>query len=268
MSGEAPEDLPPRCEEPLSPGTLSRILGFDTPFFDKFKGVFVHADASAALGMPSYDRYEFMGDACINLVCAKWLYDRFPTADEGFLTRSRSKLVCTKGLAELSAHLGLSKHVYVTHKAFDAKQHHHPRVAEDVFEALCGCLYETHGLVATRNLFLGAMEAVHGPRGYECLFQDTNYKNAMMCLMQASGLPLPTYHAIPPREGDPRGFKMKCMYGCNHQGGVGYSTTKKEAEQLAAKHTLAMLGYLTHEGYVGKIPTKAQVQQVCVPTGA
>lgn len=255
------EDLAPRCEEQLTPAALNAILGFQTPFFAKFQCVFVHADAAPALGMPSYDRYEFMGDACINLVCAKWLYDRFPDADEGFLTRSRSKLVCTKGLADLSSHLGLWRYAVVTQKAFDAKQHQHPRVAEDLFEALVGCVYETHGLVSARNLFLRALEAVHGPTGFACLFQDSNYKNAMMCLMQAGGLPLPTYHAIPPREGDPRGFTMRCMYAGNLPGGFGHATTKKEAEQLAARSTLSMLGYLTSDGYVGAIPTKAQIQQ-------
>ena len=248
--------LQPRCEEPLTPEALRRILGFDTPYYSKFQRVFVHADASEALGMPSYDRYEFMGDACINLVCAKWLYDRYPNADEGFLTRSRSKLVCTKGLADLSAHLGLWRHVVVTQKAFDSRQHLHPRIGEDTFEALVGCLYETHGLVQARELFLRTMDAVHA-----CLFKDNNYKNGLMCLMQASGLPLPTYHVVPPKEGDPRGFKMRCMYAGNAPGGFGQATTKKEAEQLAAKSTLATLGYLTHDGFVAPIPTKAQVQQ-------
>lgn len=245
----SPEDLVPQCAEPITPPALRRILGFDTPFFEKFKAVFVHEDAAALLNTSSYDRYEFIGDAVINLLCAKFLYDNFE-GNEGFLTKSRSKLVCTKSLAYMAQRLGLPKYVIMTKKAFETSYNTNPRVAEDIFESLVGCLYETHGLLEAKRFFLKQLDEAYGATGYSILYEDDNYKDACMRYCQALGLPLPTYHVVPPvLDAAPSGFKC-CVMLNGKQSGFGMGTTKKAAEQLAAKEALGKLGLLDGSGYV------------------
>lgn len=243
------DDASPRCLEPLTPEALRRILGFDTPFFASFLPVFVHTDVAQAVGVPSYERFEFIGDAVINMLCAKFLYDKFPGEDEGFLTKTRSKLVCTKSLALVSQRLGLARHAVMTAKAFETGFNTNPRVCEDLFEALVGCLYETHGLLEAKRFFLACLDSAYGSDDYAFLHDDENYKDAAMRYCQAGGLPLPTYHVVPPRADEPPGFKC-CIMLDGRQAGFGVGGTKKAGEQLAAKRALASLGLLDARGFV------------------
>jgi ribonuclease-3 len=245
------EDLAPVCADPITEAALERMLGFKTHNFERFKTCFIHEDVAAAVGMQSYDRFEFLGDSVINMVVAKFLYDRFRDEQEGFLTKSRSKLVCTKSLALMSANLGLPGHVVMTKRAFDTSYNLNPSVAEDVFEAIVGCIYETHGLLEAKRFFLGNLDAAYG-EGYSILFDDDNYKDAIMRMTQVSGLPLPTYHTTPPLPGVPpnsQGYGVSVMIG-DVQAGFGRAAVKKAAEQLAARAALGSRGLLNDRGYV------------------
>src|SRR5574344_2462695 len=62
-------------------------------------------------GQAHNERQEFLGDAVLEL-CVSWeLFSRFPEAREGDLTRLRSRLVSTTGLADLARELGLQHHL-------------------------------------------------------------------------------------------------------------------------------------------------------------
>lgn len=249
----SPEDAQPMCAEPITESALSKILGFQTHHFEKFKTAFVHADVAEAVGSASYDRYEFLGDSVINLLCAKFLYDKFGGADEGFLTKSRSKLVCTKSLAVLSTRLGLPRHAVMTKRAFDTAFNQNPRVAEDIFESLVGCLYETHGLMEAKRFFLSRLADAYGSDDFAILYNDDNFKDGLMRWCQAHGLPLPTYHTFPPLPessvDSTRSFGVCIMVG-DRQSGFGRAPTKKAAEQFAARSALATLGVLDARGFV------------------
>lgn len=88
----------------------------------------------------SYERLEFLGDAVLGLVTAAYLFDRYPDADEGFLTQMRVKLVNGKMLSQLcSNHTPLMSFVVGRQSTLGAA------VAEDVFEAFVGALYIDRG---------------------------------------------------------------------------------------------------------------------------
>ena len=245
----------PRCAEPITPGALRAILGFDVHenTFDAFKRVFVHSDIAEALGTPSLERLEFIGDSVIGLLCAKFLYDKYPDRDEGFLTKSRSKLVCTKSLSMMSNALGLSRHVVMDAKAFETGYVNHPSVAEDLLEAMVGCIYENLGLLEAKRFFMAQLARAYGADDFAFLFDCDNYKDAITRYCQARGLPLPTYHTLPPppegsENAGPR-FKC-CVLVDGRQAGFGSANTKKAGEQLAARQALASLRLLNERGFV------------------
>lgn len=263
---EDPRMYEPVCAEPITPERLRECLGFETPFFEDFKRVFLHKDAADTMGTTGYDRLEFLGDSVINFVCAKFLLDKYADSDEGFLTKSRSKLVCTKSLAQMSARLGLSRHVVMTRVAFEAGANNLPSVAEDLFEALVGCIYEKHGLLEAKRFFLDRLDAEYASDDFGTLFRDDNHKDAAMRYCHSIGLPPPTYHVVPPlappSPESPPHYKCCIMYG-GVQGGFGEGPTKKAAEQLAAKSMLAGLGLLDSSGFVdnSRIRKKPRVQR-------
>ena len=59
----------------------------------------------------NYERLEFLGDAVLGAIVAELLYKFFPSKDEGFLTRVRSKVVSRESLNELAINIGLDKAV-------------------------------------------------------------------------------------------------------------------------------------------------------------
>lgn len=87
------------------------------------------------------ERLEFLGDACLDMTSAAWLYQRFPELDEGELTRLRSSLVRTEQLAEFARELGLGE-VVMLGKG-EAASGGRDRIALlcDVFEAFVGAIY-------------------------------------------------------------------------------------------------------------------------------
>ena len=58
-------------------------------------------------GSPHNERLEFLGDALVNLIVAEALYQRWPQADEGALTRARAELVRESSLAAIARRLAL-----------------------------------------------------------------------------------------------------------------------------------------------------------------
>jgi ribonuclease-3 len=199
----------------------------------------MHKSASRDTGVESYERYEFIGDAVINFVIAKYLFDRFPGANEGFLTRVRTKLVSGKFLAELSSRLGLGDFVVMNHKAIAQGWHANPRIMEDVFESLVGCLYLDLGLITAKTFLLAVIERYSK---FDDVLVDTNYKDALIRLAQSRGVGLPEYRVLndPHVTQEPLFHVVVVLDAVQY--GEGRDASKKGAEQKAARASLRMLG--------------------------
>jgi ribonuclease-3 len=181
-----------------------------------------------------------MGDAVINFVVAKYLLDKFPASDEGFLTRIRTKMVCSKALASIAWGMGLHRYVIMNAKALRQGWNSNTRILEDAFEALVGCVYLDLGLMTAKTFVLAAMERFLDPRE---LLTDTNYKDILMRHQQSRGLPLPEYAVV----GTDGGFftvraGVLVAASAGHAFATGRDTSKKGAEQHAAQALLAKIG--------------------------
>jgi ribonuclease-3 len=84
----------------------------------------------------SNERLEFLGDAVLSLIVAKYLFDRYPDQDEGFLTQMRSKLVNGRSLADLAHRIGLDRFVLAS-RSVEGRM----PVFEDLFEAFVGAIF-------------------------------------------------------------------------------------------------------------------------------
>ena len=233
-------DVATACGRPLTREALEGVLRFSVLDFDKYRSVFTHKSAVRETGVQSYERYEYIGDAVINFVVAKYLYDRFPHADEGFLTRVRTKLVSGKFLAGLAEKLGLQHLVTMNRKAIQQGWYQNSRIMEDVFESLVGCVYLDLGLMTAKTWLLSVIEQFSH---FEDVLQDTNYKDALMRYAQARGMPVPEYRVLNDPDATPRRpvFHVLAVLDGVPQG-TGRDATKKAAEQRAAHASLVHLG--------------------------
>lgn len=190
-------------------------------------------------GLPEADnqRLEFLGDAIIDFVVAEWLYQQFPGAPEGDLSRLRIALVRTESLAEL-AHtddLGALLLLGRGEEAHGGRS----RVTNlcDLFEAICGALYLDQGLEAVRAFIVprmaGRLAAVQRDES------DRDAKTRLQEWAQATLSQVPTYRVqaetAPAHE--PL-FIAEVLIGSVVYG-VGRGSTKRAAQQAAAGIALA-----------------------------
>jgi ribonuclease-3 len=229
----------------LTREALDTILGFKVMDFDKYITVFTHKSAMKITNGSSYERYEFIGDAVINFVVAKLLFDMYPQADEGFLTRVRTKLVSGACLSDLAWKMGLQHFVIMNPRSMRNGFHTNPRILEDVFESLVGCVYLDLGLVASKTFLLSVYQRYID---FTDILRDTNYKDGLMRWAQARGLALPEYIVVNTSPNATAAFIVHArIHGA---AGQGCGPSKKHAEQDAAKNLLSYLGALTPTGDV------------------
>ena len=139
---------------------ISVILGQYTPINDIniFRNAFVHRSYCTKknenfvagnmkcpndclpLQEESNERLEFLGDAVLNLIIGKYLFERFPDENEGFLTKMRTKLVNGIMLAHLASILNLNAYVIVSKQVEENNGRANKNIMEDCFEALLGAM--------------------------------------------------------------------------------------------------------------------------------
>lgn len=93
----------------------------------------------------SNERLEFLGDTVIATAVSRYLVDRYPTSDEGFLTRMRTKLVKGSTQTMLARRIGLGDFIEVSEEADARGKRDQDAVLEDALEALVGALFLDRG---------------------------------------------------------------------------------------------------------------------------
>jgi len=117
---------------------INFILGYRTRKPELYKLALLHKSIKSD---ESNERLEFLGDAILGLIVAKYLFKLFPFKDEGFLTKIRSKIVSRDSLNEVGRKMGLKKLINVKKiksKSFDS-------IHGDALEAIIGACYLEKG---------------------------------------------------------------------------------------------------------------------------
>lgn len=257
-------------------GLLERVTGLPVkiktlyPYQLAFVHKSVHKRNIAPPGEPevvfyqTYESLEFVGDAWVGAIVADYLYHRFSGQDEGFLTKLRTKIVCSKQMAKYSEYLGLSEYVIITPRIEKAIGRNHVKIMEDIFEALCAAIKQDLGIPILEIFVKNLIEAT--ANFTNIILFDDDYKTMLLQYFQKHGWAHPTYSTI---SHDGPGHKRLYTMGLDYlpdfekfdlpaitvkdtdKNGNAvvskYLTTakakaKKEAEQLASKEALIMFG--------------------------
>lgn len=115
------------------------LLGFSPRNPDLYELAMCHKSVRRFVDGKQYtnERLEFLGDAVLNAVFADILLRKFPDRQEGFLTRTRSKIVCRATLNELAMRLGIDKRI----KKAAYVDRNLENLYGNAFEALIGAIY-------------------------------------------------------------------------------------------------------------------------------
>ena len=184
----------------------------------------------------SNERLEFLGDSVLNLIVGEYLYDHYPDAEEGELTKLRSRLVSRKALSVYARQLNLEEFMFVSTSAAQSLEKGSDSILADAYEAVIAAIYLDSGYEAAKKFVerqvLGALRS--GILGTA----DENYKSILLEHAQAHALGVPKYSIIKEEGPDhDRTFTVEVIVG-EKRGGVGVGKTKKEAEQAAAMRAL------------------------------
>ena len=184
-------------------------------------------------------RLEFLGDSVLGLVLSQQLYDKFPDADEGALTKSRAKLVNASSLAEHARRLNLGAHLILSRGEEISGGRDRASALADAFEALLGAIFLDGGFDAAREFISREFENDIG----ELNLSDgiENPKGELQELLQAKSPNAPQYQLIS-AEGPDHDRQFVCAVF--HDGielARGNGKSKKSAESDAALAALKEL---------------------------
>ncbi len=205
-----------------------------------YKEAFTHASYAneSHYVKKDYERLEFMGDAVLQLYVSEFLFNLFPDVPEGTLTTLRSKLVREESLARFSRELGLGELLYLGVGEEKSGGRERESVLANIFESFIGALYLDCGHDEVLKILQQTIFKHINDLDYDDI---TDYKTTLQELIQADQRRTVTYDLLETSgPSNAPEFKVAVMMDdmCL---GVGKGTSKKRAEQQAAKDALNKL---------------------------
>lgn len=187
---------------------------------------------------PYNERQEFLGDAVLSIVVSDYLFKNSSLA-EGDLTKLRAALVCEKSLCGFAAKIDLGSAILLGKGEEMMGGRTRPSILADAFEALIAAIYLDGGMKAAREFVLPfVMDTLES----ESRIRFHDYKTALQEIVQKNPEEKLTYVLV--EESGPdhnKRFEVEVHLNSNVIGhGVGKS--KKNAEQMAAKEALELMG--------------------------
>ncbi len=187
----------------------------------------------------TYERLEFLGDAVLDLIVTEILFEKFPTENEGFLTKLRAKIVRGDTLYHLAQKLDLNNYLEIGDRAAGQGIEFSKSVLSDVYESLIAAIYVTAGYEKAYQFVLNNIETLLNLN--EVVNHIDNYKSVLMEYSQSQKLKLPKYTVLTEHgPGHNKTFHV-AVFIENEKMGEGSGKSKKQAEQQAARAALEKL---------------------------
>jgi ribonuclease-3 len=181
----------------------------------------------------SNERLEYLGDAVLGAIIATELYIRYPKGSEGFLTKTRSRIVSRSHLNEIASAMGLAQ-MLATNLQTDPRQTH---VLGDALEALIGAVFLDYGFDECSK-FINTKLIDKYIDIEKLIKKDTNYKSLLIEWAQkykkSVNFTTEEHHAA--GEHSPVFISNASVDG--EKVGEGKGSSKKEAQQNAARTAL------------------------------
>jgi len=234
-----------------------------------------YADQNPKLVTGTYERPEFLGDAILDLIVTDYIYNKFPTKPEGFLTKLRSKLVQTDACIRYAKFLELERYIRISDKAAQKLLcKDDPILLEDIFEAFVAAIFISFnaipgvGYMRCYQFIRGLLDKIYGTTEQleRFMSEKNNYKELILMDFQAQlGMwPQPCYYDVHIKDTDTRGFKQ-CVYTPGDPYTLGW-VSPTHLNENSPGYALDIYNYYTALGFkqcVGVAPNKKAAQQSC-----
>jgi ribonuclease-3 len=196
-------------------------------------------------GVQSNERLEFLGDAVLDLVVSEHLYQAYPKRREGRLTQMRSCMVNRTFLAEQAHRINLGKYLLLSPGEARSGGRQRFSILADAYEAVIGAMYMDGGIEPVRT-FLRRTLLVDMHK-HEAPYQWRNYKSVLLEYTQSEGKGQPRYRVESEEGPDHEKLFTVEVYIAGTAVGRGSGTSKKDAEQSAARNASERLNLIPQE---------------------
>ena len=208
---------------------LCRQLGYTFQLPTLLDQALTHRSAGGA----DNERLEFLGDAILNLVIAEALFERYPKAPEGDLTRMRASLVREATLAEIARELELGECVALGPGELKSGGFRRDSILADALEAIMGAIARDSNLAAAREVILALYQQRLAEVPSARVLKDP--KTRLQEWLQARQRPLPAYDVVSVTgEGHSQHFVVRCRVD-DDTAATGEGSSRRRAEQAAAQ---------------------------------
>lgn len=215
---------------------LSKKLGISFNNPQIFTMALTHRSANSK----NNERLEFLGDSILGFVVAQKLYDLFPSASEGVLSRLRASLVNQSSLAELARQHQLGDYLLLGSGELKSGGFRRDSILSDALEAIMGALFKDQGINACQTW----IELLFAEKLNDLSLDNwqKDPKTQLQELMQSKKQILPEYTLITMSGlAHEQMFQVKCSIPLITDTCVGTGISRKKAEQSAAELMLELL---------------------------
>ncbi len=204
-------------------------------------GLLQQALTHRSAGTPNNERLEFLGDSIVNMMVAQALYERWPKADEGALTRARAELVREGALAVIARELQLGERLILGPGEMKTGGHRRDSILADALEAVVAAIYLDAGFAACQTVVLpwfnASMQALPATGKPE-----KDPKTRLQEWLQARQKALPLYELVSESGDDhAKTFRVRCGVTDPAVSTEGEGASRRLAEQQAAAAALEQL---------------------------
>jgi len=227
-------------KDPHNRTSLRKALGLSVKSVTVYRAALTHPsfrneNFRATKDLEDFDRLEFLGDSVLNEVVCQKLFEKFPEADEGMLSKLRSILVSQKILSRIAQAMKLQNVLLISKSLrHNFKDFLKAKLLTDAFEALLAAIYFDQGHDKVEAFILKHFKAYFDPK---LLFRlDPNPKSTLQEMTLKKWQKLPEYtHVF-----TPKGVKTTASAGGNKKASALHQI-KRESEILAARALIRKL---------------------------
>jgi len=215
---------------------LSNKIGYTFNNIDLLLQALTHRSAKGTHN----ERLEFLGDSILGYVIAEVLFQKFPTHDEGDLTRMRSTLVRGVTLAEIGRGFNLGEHLILGPGELKSGGHRRDSILEDAVEAIIGAVYldsdNDTAKALVLNWFTDRLENIKPGN------EQKDPKTRLQEYLQARKIALPLYDVVHTSgQSHNQQFTVRCTTEVIKTEVITKGTSRRKAEQAAAQQVLALI---------------------------
>ncbi len=218
---------------------FEQIIGYTFHDESLLQTALTHSSFANEMGgkLSFNERLEFLGDSVLGMITAEYLYKTHPEMPEGQLTKLRASLVCEKSLHKFAQSIKLGEFMNLGKGEVNTGGRQRPSILADAFESLIAAIYLDAGFEEAKKFVLGfiSQAAIEEP-------DISDYKSALQEIVQKNHGEILEYFMVGESGPDHnKTFLVEVRLNSNVIG-TGEGHSKKQAEQMAAKQALHLMG--------------------------